>query len=183
MKDKTNSLYHDMQRYIAVTAIGPSTLRNQGAPGVIAAAQCFLSNLALRTFTVKNEKAFLAVLDATTNELRRSLPSDSQHWGAARKGLNLFLRDICYNRFLSQRHSMGRLEPWMEIPLDSVVAAALKKHIGKGRLPSWPGLKRLTPSGSFLFQDVARQWADAEHISRVHLDMRIWVKQRTKLAK
>ena len=71
----------------------------------------------------------------------------------------------------------------MEIPLDSVVAAALKKHIGKGRLPSWPGLKRLTPSGSFLL----RMWHDdglvPTLVARAVLDMRIWVKQRTKLAK
>jgi hypothetical protein len=40
--DKMNKdihFYHDMQRYIAVTTIGPSTLRNQGSKGVIKSAQ------------------------------------------------------------------------------------------------------------------------------------------------
>ena len=182
MRDKTNSFDADMQRYIAVTTVGPSTLRNQGGPGVIAAAQRFLSELAICTFAVKDEKSFLAVLDTTTDELRRRLPLGSRHWGAARKALNLFLRDICYNGFLSHRYSLAGLEPWMEIPLDSLVAVALKRHAGKGALPSWPGLKGLTPAVSVRFQYAARDWADTEGISRVHLDMRIWITQRTKLA-
>lgn len=182
MRGKSDSFYTDMQRYIAVTTVGPSTLRNQGAPGVIEAAQRFLSQLEIHILAVKDEKTFLAALDITTEELRRSLPRGSQHWGAARKALNLFLRDICYNRFLSPKFSLAVLEPWMEIPLDSLVAAALKKHIGKGRLPAWPGLTRVKPLVSLLFQHVARQWADAEGISRVQLDMRIWITERTKLA-
>lgn len=182
MQDKTDSFYSDMQRYIAVTTVGPSALRNQGGPGVIDMAQRFLSALDIHTFAVNDEKSFLEVLDATTAKLQQRLPDNSQHWGAARKALNLFLRDICYNRFLSQKYSLDMLEPWMEIPLDSLVAAALKRHVGRGGLPGWSGLKGLTPSVSLRFQRAARDWADAEGISRVHLDMRIWVKDRTKLA-
>lgn len=70
----------------------------------------------------------------------------------------------------------------MEIPLDNLVATALKRRVGRGGLPSWLGLKRLTPSVSWQFQLRAKDWADAEGISRVHLDMRIWVEQRTSLA-
>ena len=182
MQDKPDSFHADMQRYIAVTTVGPSTLRNQGGPGVIEAAQRFLSELDIRTLAVDDENSFLAVLNTTTAELRRRLPLDSQHWGAARKALNLFLRDICYNRFLSRRYSLAVVEPWMEIPLDSLVATALKKRVGRRGLPSWPGLKGLTPHVSLRFQHAARDRADAEGISRVHLDMRIWLTQRTKLA-
>ncbi len=182
MEDKTDGFYADMQQYVAVTTVGPSTLRNQGGPGVIETAQRFLSSLDIGSFAVQDEKSFLAVLDTMTDELRRRLPQYSRHWGAARKALNLFLRDICYNRFLAHRYSLAGLERWMEIPLDSLVAVALKKRVGRGRLPSWPGLKGLTPPLSLRFQHVARDWAEAEDISRVHLDMRIWLKQRTKLA-
>lgn len=171
-----------MQRYIAVTTIGPSTLRNQGGPGVIEATQRFLSALDIHAFAVSNEESFLEVLDTTTAELQGGLPAGSGHWGAARKALNLFLRDICYNRFLSQRYLLAELEPWMEIPLDSLVAGTLKRRVGRGGLPSWPGLKGLTPGVSMQFQRVARDLADAEGISRVHLDMRIWLHQRTPLA-
>lgn len=182
MQDKTDSFYTDMQRYIAVTTVGPSALRNQGGPGVIETAQRFLAALDMRIFTVHDEKTYLEVLDTTTLELQQGLPRDSRNWGAARKALNLFLRDICYNRFLSDKYSLALLEPWMEIPLDSLVATALKRRVGRGGLPTWPGLKGLTPSISWQFQHRAKDWADAEGISRVHLDMRIWVEQRTSLA-
>lgn len=184
MRSKTDNIYVDMQRYIAVTTIGPSTLRNQGASGVIGAAQRFLSKLDMHKFAVKDEKAFLVVLDTTTEELRRRLPVGARHWGVARKALNLFLRDLCYNRFLSPKYSLAELERWMEIPLDSLVAEVLMKYAkGKNRvLPPWPRIKGLTSPVSSEYQDVARQWADAKSISRPHLDMRIWMTERTKLA-
>ncbi len=182
MGDRTDSFHVDMQQYIAVTTIGPSTLRNQGASGVIEATQRFLSKLPICTFAVKEERSFLAILDTTTDELKGTLPPGARQWGAARKALNLFLRDVCYNRFLSPRYSLTEIERWLEIPLDSLVAGALKKHDEKGTLPSWPGLKGLKPEVGLQFQRVARHWADAEGISRVHLDMRIWVEQRTKSA-
>lgn len=135
MQDKTDSFYADMQRYIAVTTVGPSALRNQGGPGVIETAQRFLGALDMRTFAVDDEKSYLEVRDTTTLELRQRLPLDSRNWGAARKALNLFLRDICYNRFLSDRYSLALLEPCMEIPLDSLVATALKRRVGRGDSP------------------------------------------------
>lgn len=182
MRDKPDSFCADMQRYIATTTIGPSALRNQGSPGVIEKAQLFLAALDVGMFVVKDERSFLSVLDSATADLQHRLPADSQHWGAARKALNLFLRDVCYNRFISLRHPLAVLEPWLEIPLDNLVATALKRRAGRGGLPSWPGLKRLTPAVSQKFQSTARDWADAEGISRVHLDMRIWLRERTKLA-
>jgi hypothetical protein len=183
MQCKTYIFYADVQRYIAATTIGPSALRNQGGPGVIERAQLFLSALDIRTLAVKDEESFLDVLDTATAELQQRLPVHCNHWGAARKAINLFLRDICYNRFLSHKYSLAVLEPWIEIPLDSLVAFALKRHVGRGGLPSWPGLKGLTPPVSLRFQRVAKDWADTEGISRAHLDMRIWIQERTKLAK
>ena len=59
MQDKTDSFYTDMQRYIAVTTVGPSALRNQGGPGVIETAQRFLAALDMRIFTVHDEKTYL----------------------------------------------------------------------------------------------------------------------------
>jgi len=45
-------------------------------------------------------------------------------------------------------------------------------------LPPWQSIKGLTPSLSQEFQDVARAWANAERITRPHLDMRIWTTER-----
>lgn len=62
--------------------------------------------------------------------------------------LNLFLRDSCYNRFLCKKYGLFQAEEWMEIPLDSLTAASLKRRGARGNLPQWPGLSRLTPGVS-----------------------------------
>lgn len=180
---KDNQFYRDMQKYIAVTTIGPSALRNQGSKGVIKAAQKHLAAINLRVFRAKDEAAFLSVLDDQTEALRRALPREAQNWGAARKALNLFLRDICYNRFLSERQRLGLVEEWMEIPLDSLIAASLKRKATRGRLPHWPGLNCLTPEVSSRFQAFAKQVASAQGILRVHLDMRLWTEERERNGK
>ncbi len=178
---KDDQFYRDMQRYIAVTAIGPSTLRNQGSAGVIEAAQDYLAGIDLGGFCTKDERTFLMVLDAATEKLKRTLPREAQNWGAARKACNLFLRDICYNRFLCQRYyGLEESEEWMEIPLDGLVAVALKRKGQRGGLPRWPGLNGLTPEISAKFQAFARQIAAEKRISRVHLDMRLWMTERKK---
>jgi hypothetical protein len=179
---KDDQFYRDMQKYIAVTTIGPSALRNQGSKGVIKAAQKHLAAIDLGVFQAGDEAAFLRVLDDHTEKLRCALPRDAQNWGAARKALNLFLRDICYNRFLCEKHGLASAEEWMEIPLDSLIAASLKRKGTKGHLPHWPGLNGLTPEVSSKFQVFAKQVASAQGISRVHLDMRLWTEERERNA-
>lgn len=169
-----------MQRYIAVTTIGPSALRNQGSAGVIKAAQNYLAVIDLGAFRAKDEGTFLKVLDAATEKLKHTLPRGAQNWGAARKAWNLFLRDICYNRFLCQRYGLEETEEWMEIPLDGLVATALKRKGQRGGLPRWPGLNGLTPEVSAEFQAYARQVAAEQGISRVHVDMRLWTTERER---
>lgn len=172
-----------MQEYIAVTTIGPSTLRNQGSKGVIRAAQQYLAVMNIRAFSVEKENIYLRVLDDHTERLRITLPKAAQNWGAARKALNLYLRDICYNRFLCERYNLSEKENWMEIPLDSFVASSLKKRAGRGQLPCWPGLNGLTPEISFKFQKFAKHFAANEGISRIHLDMRLWMDTRENIIK
>jgi len=178
---KNDDFYRDMQRYIAVTTIGPSTLRNQGASGVIEAAQKHLAAFEFSAFSARNEEDFLASLNGATERLRTALPVEAQHWGAARKALNLFLRDACYNRFLCERCDLARLEDWMEIPLDGLVARALKRKAGREKLPQWPGLNELTEGISGAFQAFARECAVIKGITRIHLDMRLWIEERDKI--
>jgi hypothetical protein len=180
---KDDQFYADMQRYIAVTTIGPSALRNQGAQGVLKIAQAHLTTTDLNRFRTTDESTFLHALDQATEELRRSFPCGAQNWGAARKALNLFLRDICYNRFLCERHGLSSAEEWMEIPLDSLVAGALKRRSRRAALPRWPGLNGLTAEVSFKFQTFAKGVANEEGISRVHLDMRLWTTERERIVK
>ena len=177
---KDEQFYKDMQRYIAVTTIGPSSLRNQGSVGVIKAAQGYLAKIDLEGFCAKDERTFLNALDAATEDLRRKLPRGAQNWGAARKGCNLFLRDICYNRYLCKRYRLEKSEEWMELPLDGLVANALKRVGPRGGLPQWPGLNRLTPEISAKYQRFAKVVAAEQGISRVHLDMRLWTSERER---
>lgn len=183
MMRKPDTFYSDMQAYVAVTTVGPSALRNQGSKGVIRAAQKFLSSIDLGAFRTENEAAFGKTLDSETEALQKTLPRGAQNWGAARKALNLFLRDTCYNRFLCKKYGLSQAEEWMEIPLDSLTAASLKRRGARGNLPKWPGLNRLTPVVSSEFQAFAKQVALAEGISRVHLDMRLWTEERERNGK
>ncbi|HEY9707785.1 MAG TPA: hypothetical protein V6D48_06230, partial [Oculatellaceae cyanobacterium] len=114
-----------LQRRIASTSVGPSTARGMGPRGTIKAARQFLADLDLRRLRKRSQSSFAAVLDSMTDELIAALPRKSQHWGSARKFLNIFLRGVIYNRYLCDHYSLYRLEPWLEIPLDSHVAKGL----------------------------------------------------------
>lgn len=92
--------------------------------------------------------------------------------------MNLFLRDALYNQYLSRRFGIGKIEAWLEVPLDSAVARGLKAEAGRGGLPQWPGLKNLTPEVSDMFQTFALAYAHTVKITPVHLDMYLWLENR-----
>ena len=153
----------DVQKFVGL-AVSVSALRRQG-PGVIYAIQEYLGD------------AFSNWLEGKTSELVRTR---GVKWGAARKALNLFLRDCLYNKYLSEKYDLGNLEAWMEMPVDSVVAGQLKKDAGRGRLPVWHGLKELTKENSEKFQTHAREMAARRNFARVHLDVGMWINNRVK---
>jgi hypothetical protein len=167
-----------MQEAVAIAAIGPSSLRNQGVAGLIDCVREFLSKLDLRTFVQGDQTLFQRQLGRQTRCLLDILEVKS--WGAARKGLNLFLRDVLYNRYLCDHFDFQLVEPWLEIPLDSAVTQGLKARCTKGSLPTWPGLKRLTENESDLYQTFAQSLADQAGIARVHLDMYLWLENRRR---
>jgi hypothetical protein len=171
----TPQLLELLQRRLAETAIGASTLRNQGNSGVVARARRHLGTVDLRRFAVKRDTSFHAALNDQTEALRRAFPSRAKHWGTARKALNIFLRDALYNRYLSQHYGLEALESWLEVPLDRDVADGIAQSY-IGRLPRWPGVKHLRPPASSVFQQAAQQIATAAGIARVHLDIYWWRK-------
>jgi len=83
-----------IQTRIATVAIGASTLRNQGASNVVSNTREFLKRLDLRRFKAKTAIVFRDALDRETNKLKNALPIGARNWGAARKALNIFLRDV-----------------------------------------------------------------------------------------
>lgn len=167
-----------IQRHVAVFAVGPATVRGQGASGVVAAAQEFLADVPLRPFAKSTEAAFRRSLDSATEDLALSFPKPARSWGLARKCLNVFLRDAFYNSHLAPRYHLEVARPFYELPLDGVVARAFRSLAGPKELPTWPGVKHLTPETSEIYQafasSVSRKWK----IDRVYLDTYIWVENR-----
>ncbi len=169
MKD----IHKPMQRRIAQTCIGVSSLRNQGAKGVNEAARDYLESLSLRKFKQPSMVGFLKILDETTEELKRQFPKNAQNWGASRKAVNLFLRDVLYNRCLSEYYRLVPIEPFLEIPLDSYV---VKKLLSESHtiLPKWKGIKLLEKDDSDLYQKEALKHAQMKKTNRIHLDLVWW---------
>jgi hypothetical protein len=171
MKTRSADFLRIIHNRTAEAAVGPSALRNQGAPGVVRVARDYFKRLDLRTFAVSKERDFTRKLDLATENLRKRFPKGARNWGAARKGLNLFLRDALYNTFLCKHYHLERTEPWLEIPLDQYVAAGLHRDYNGEDLPKWDGIKRLTPENSKAFQKAAKRVAQEKGIARIHLDL------------
>lgn len=163
-----------VRKRIAQTAIGPSALRNQGGANVVQRARDFLRSVDLAAFRVGTEAGFRARLDKATEALRSRLPRGARNWGTARKALNLFLRDAVYSFYVREYYGLARLEPWLEVPLDSLVAAEILRSRDDGALPRWPGVKHLSPEISDAYQRVASRIGSAAGVYRVHLDLSWW---------
>jgi hypothetical protein len=97
-------------------------------------------------------------------------------WGLARKVLNIFLRDCYYNGLLMNTYKLKSAERFFEVPLDSVVAKALKAGQPRGALPPWRGVKHLSPEDSARFQEAALALCRSWNIARVHLHTFLWVR-------
>lgn len=164
---------------MAMGAIGRSTLRSQGAPGMVAYARQFLREVDIKRFGKDSHADFRKVLNAQTLVLARGFPADGRgNWGAARKSLNIFLRDVVYSRHLCDHYKLAHIEPWLEVPLDSNVHEGLAGDWGQAgkSVPPWPGVKALTPKDSAKLQRIASDIADSLGVARVHLDVRYWRK-------
>lgn len=172
-----------LHRRISQVSIGASAIRKQGSGGLIKILRdYFLDEIDLEEFkmVLKNEKKYKLFLDKHTLIILEKFPENAKSWGAARKGINLFLREIVYNRFFSNIFSLSNdfiefneMIKFMEVPLDKEVAFGLI-HDSKGKLPIWKTIKGLTPEISELFQKEALAISKSENIARVNLDLKYW---------
>jgi hypothetical protein len=158
----------------ASTSIGASTARGMGPGGTIAVARGFLMGLDLLRFKRRTLEEFVEELDAATSELQATLPKGARNWGSARKFLNIFLRGCCYNKYLFAHYGLQKIEPWLEVPIDSYTAKRLKGLTRRGHLPRWRGVIHLTPSDSSEFQEFAWIPAALDRVNRVDLDVKYW---------
>jgi hypothetical protein len=154
----SRKFYQLVQKRVAETTIGASSLRHQGNSGVVKAARKYLRELIIRDFVTTNPDNFQRVLNKRTEELRLSLPKGAQNWGTARKSLNLFLREALYNHYLSDHLNLTAIEHWLELPLDKYVAAGVREY--DQSLPKWRSIKGLTKEESDKYQAAAQEIAN-----------------------
>jgi hypothetical protein len=169
-----------LQAHAARAAITPSSMRGAGSRGVVAAGQKHLADLALARFGIAHVTRFRRELDTATHDLMLALPKGARHWGLARKGLNIFLRECLYTVYLREEYSLDKAEYFYEIPLDSITGAALHRE-SNGALPRWKTVRGLSPELNAEFQRVASALAKSRKVARVHLDA-VWWGQRSREA-
>lgn len=163
-----------LQKHLAEVSITNSALRNQGAKGLVSTARQFCSKLRIRKFNVYSQEKFNRVLNRDTRSLMSKFPTGAKNnWGAARKSLNLFLREVLYNNFLS-RHFNTNVINFLEVPLDKQVAQAIKKNYKKKIFPSNFSIKSLQKEMSDEYQKTAKKIASELGIPRIHLDLIYW---------
>lgn len=166
-------LVQHIQAFVARTATGPSAVRGPGNAGVGAAAREFLGRPPLGAFGTQDAKVFIKDLDRETEQLRRSFPRGAQHWGLARKLINVFLRDAFYTVYLREAYRLDRAESLLELPLDSITVEHLLKEYAQGELPEWRGVRYVDRSTNATCQQAAAEVAARYGVARVHLDA-VW---------
>ncbi|MBK8087819.1 MAG: hypothetical protein IPK31_07665 [Chitinophagaceae bacterium] len=175
--------YQLLHRRLSQIAIGASAIRNQGSGGLIKILrEYFEKEVNLEHFikSLVDETQYRGFLDGHTSHILSLFPDTAQSWGAARKGLNLFLREVVYSKFFSTRFSLpgnfddfNLLVKFMEVPLDKEVAHGLIID-SIGHLPKWINIKHLTPALSEIYQSQAFIIAKQENVARVNLDLKYW---------
>lgn len=170
-------LINTIQHYVAITSVGASTVR--GSPkGTVDISRKFLSTLSLNLFGVKTKRIFYERLDNETERLKKLFPPGRRHWALARKLLNIFLHNAFYNYYLRNCYNLKASEQFFEVPIDSVVAKALRGKFPRGTFGPWPSLKRLSKVKHTEYQCYASIFAATLELSRVHLDAILWVQER-----
>jgi hypothetical protein len=182
--------YIRLQRRIAQTAVGASAIRNQGKKGDVGLIKScrdyFENELNIEEFfnLLTSETLFKEFLDRHTSTLTNRFPETAKSWGAARKGLNLFLRDLTYNKYIADKYNLPKefnennekLKN-LEVPLDKDVALGLHAQF-TGQLPKWAGIKHLQPKENEIYQEKAKELANGRSIARIHLDLEFWRDKR-----
>jgi hypothetical protein len=159
-----------MLKRTAELAVGASTLRGRPS-GTIKKARNFLKRIKPKRFKVQNEEKFRAQLNGCTNKFEACLNGD---WGAARKVLNIFLRDIFYHHYLREHFGFDGIENWLETPLDGIVAKKILATPEGRNLPRWKGINKLEEKDSGDYQKAVGKIAAKYKISPVHLDLIFW---------
>jgi hypothetical protein len=172
-------------RRIAQVSIGASSLRNQGDKGIIGYMRnYFEKKIDVDVFfnLLKNENEFKVFLNSHTTQIFQQNEVKIP-WGAARKGLNLFLRDLVYSNYFSHKFKIPSdfiefniAVRNLEVPLDNDVAQGII-HDSRNENLKWNTIKRLRYETHESFQNQALLIANEKGIARVNLDLIYWRKE------
>lgn len=163
-----------IQRYVAYSSVGASTVRGLQTKGLVASARKALVQIDLIRYGKATPKSFRMILDKDTELVRLSLVKGAQHWGVARKVLNIFLRGALYNTYLNEHYGLSKIDNLLEIPLDSLSANGIRDNASIEPVPKWVGVKHVTPEINEQFQRLAVKIAEEKGTLRVHLDAIFW---------
>lgn len=166
-----------MRTHVAYTSVGASTVRGQKTPGLVSTLRVLLAEVDLERLAKLDPDDFPGFLKDETKRIKKGMPAKAQHWGVARKVLNIFLRSATYNHYLRHQFNLHRFEELLELPMDSLTAKGLKAISTPRSLPRWMGVKYLTPAENKLFQVRAAEIASEREIARVHLDIYLWLER------
>jgi hypothetical protein len=169
---KPTPLITSMAQFVA--NMPPSVTRGS-PPGVYKRVNEFLRGNALLIIErLVKPDTFLAQLDRLTEEL---CDCPDVKWGAARKSINIFIRDAVYNFCLRNHFQLEKIEDQLEVPLDSFTTSNLRRAAQQGKLPEpprWESIRALTPADSRKYQELAACIARDRQIHRCHLDALYW---------
>lgn len=168
-----------VRQHIALVAVGSSTLRRQVKEGGVEKARKFLKDwLYLHGLEFLDRDAYCGLLDEWTHALSKKLlkpHSRKGNWGAARKVLNIYLRMCAMNKDLHRAFNLKRIEPFLEVPLDSQVVKKIDEanHTNDSRGFRLMGLTR---KASGLWQERAERIASGPEVRRYRyeLDVMFW---------
>jgi hypothetical protein len=179
---KESEFLRQIHKRISIISVGASALRNQGASGIIKIARDYFYQININEFVdaLETESYYKLFLNEHTENLISNFPENGKSWGAARKGLNLFFREIIYNKFFSDRYGFpkdffefNKKFKFLEVPLDRDVALGIYYETDM-LLPKWRSIKTLAQEGSDLYQKAAQKIAENEKTARVNLDLKYW---------
>lgn len=179
---KESAFLLQIHKRISIISIGASALRNQGASGIIKIARDYFFQIDIDEFVsaLETKSTYNLFLNEHTENLISNFPENGKSWGAARKGLNLFFREIAYNKFFSDYYDFPRdfVEfnekfNFLEVPLDRDVALGIYNETDMN-LPKWKSIKTLNQKSSDLYQVAANKIAESEKTARVNLDLKYW---------
>jgi len=163
--------------HLAIASVGNTTLMMQSGKGRVSRSQQFLiTKMQLDHISDLDESEFKEYLNKKTNALSKQLlrPDNLQpNWGAARKVINIYLRQCSMNKDLNKYFSLNKVEPFLEVPLDNHVVKKIDEK-SKTKYSKTFRIKTLKKTENGKIQTLASNLASNESLHRYELDVLYW---------